>query len=300
MKAFAILLSVLIGAAAAPAAAALNVFACEPEWAALAEELGGEALSISTATTAHQDPHRIEPRPSLIAKLRRADLLVCTGAGLEAGWLPVLLRRAGNAKVQPGRPGYFEAAGFVERLGVPAVLDRSLGDIHAGGNPHVHVDPRRVATIARHLAERLVEIDADNAARYRAGHRDFARRWTEALARWETEAASLRGMRVVAHHRDWVYLYDWLGLEHAGTLEPKPGIPPGAAHLAALKRDLAGDPPRAVIRTPYQDSRPSEWLSRETGAKAIVLPYTVGGTPAAEDLFALFDDTIARLREAAP
>ncbi|MFP5349242.1 MAG: metal ABC transporter substrate-binding protein [Gammaproteobacteria bacterium] len=280
---------------AASAHAALTIFACEPEWAALAAELGGDKVQVYSATTAKQDPHRIEPRPSLIAKLRRADLMVCTGADLEAGWAPMLLRQAANPKVRPGQPGYFEAAAQVQRLDVPARVDRAAGDVHAGGNPHVHTDPRRIAVIAERLAERLAQLDAANATHYRARHADFAARWTKALATWQARAASLRGVRVVAHHKDWVYLYDWLGLVAAGTLEPKPGVPPSAAHLAALKAELARAPARAIVRTPYQDPRPGEWLAQQTGTPLVVLPYTVGGSARATDLFGLVDDTLDRL-----
>ncbi len=278
-----------------PAHAVLNVFACEPEWAALATELGGDKLQAFSATTAKQDPHRIEPRPSLIAKLRRADLMICTGAELEAGWAPMLLRQAANPRVQPGQPGHFEAAAQVQRLDVPARVDRAAGDVHAGGNPHVHTDPRRIATIAARLAERLAQIDVANAAHYRARHADFAQRWTQAIAAWEARAAPLRGARIVAHHKDWMYLFDWLGLIAAGTLEPKPGVPPGAVHLAALKSELARLPARALVRTPYQDPRPSEWLAQQTGIPPVVLPYTIGGSERATDLFRLFDDTLDRL-----
>ncbi len=278
-----------------PAHAVLNVFACEPEWAALATELGGDKLQAFSATTAKQDPHRIEPRPSLIAKLRRADLMICTGAELEAGWAPMLLRQAANPRVQPGQPGHFEAAAQVQRLDVPARVDRAAGDVHASGNPHVHTDPRRIATIAARLAERLAQIDVANAAHYRARHADFAQRWTQAIAAWEARAAPLRGARIVAHHKDWMYLFDWLGLIAAGTLEPKPGVPPGAVHLAALKSELARLPARALVRTPYQDPRPSEWLAQQTGIPPVVLPYTIGGSERATDLFRLFDDTLDRL-----
>ena len=169
---------------AAPAArAALNVLACEPEWMALTQELAGDLAEVSTATTARQDPHRIQARPSLLAKARRADLLVCSGAELESGWLPLLHREAGNGRIQPGQPGYFEAARFVRLIDRPAVLDRAMGDIHAAGNPHLHLDPRNVARVADALAKRLSEMDAVNAARYAERHADFQQRWTTAMAR---------------------------------------------------------------------------------------------------------------------
>lgn len=300
MKALNTLLASFLFLAAFPSHAQLRVFACEPEWAALAQELGGDKVSTLSATTPLQDPHHTEARPSLIARLRQADLAICTGAELEIGWLPaLLLRQAGNGKVQPGQAGYFEAASDVERLEIPVVLDRSLGDIHAGGNPHIHTDPRRIAIVADRLAERLAAIDPGNAGLYAQRHHAFAQRWRQAIEDWNARAAPLRGMRAVAHHRDWIYLYDWLGMKDAGTLEAKPGIPPTVAHLAELKAALAREPARVVLRTPYQDPRPSQWIVREAGLRAVMLPYTVGGTPEATDLFALFDETLRLLLEAA-
>lgn len=142
---------------ATPTMAALNIFACEPEWASLANELGGERVKTYSATTAYQDPHHIEARPSLIAKVRRADLLVCSGADLEVGWLPLLQRQASNAKVLPNSLGYFEASSMVERLDIPVKVERSMGDVHAAGNPHVHLDPRRIQIIAKHYSSVLLK-----------------------------------------------------------------------------------------------------------------------------------------------
>lgn len=289
----------LSGLTAVPAKAELKIFACEPEWAALVQELGGDNVSVFSATTAMQDPHHIEARPSLIARLRQADLVVCTGAELESGWMPMLLRQAGNATVQPGQPGFFEAAAFVERLDVPEQIDRAMGDIHASGNPHIHTDPRRIAIVAQRLGERLAQLDRANASVYLARREDFSRRWQQALQAWSKRAELLKGVRVVSHHKNWVYLYDWLGLIDAGTLEAKPGIPPSTARVATLKRYLGKSPARMVLRTPFEDPRPSEWIARAARLNAAMLPYTVGGTPQAKDLYTLFDDTIARLLEAA-
>jgi zinc/manganese transport system substrate-binding protein len=293
-----IFLAVLGALSMAPAQAALKVFACEPEWAALAQELGGAQVSTASATTALQDPHHIEARPSLIAKTRQADLLVCTGAGLEAGWLPPLLRTAGNARVQPGQPGYFEAASAVPLLEVQTRADRAEGDVHPEGNPHLHLDARNFARVAGQLAARLKLLDPANAAYYGARHADFAQRWQTALARWEREAAPLKGMPVVYHHRSWVYLAHWLGLKEVNVLEPKPGLPPTAAHLTQLLVQLKTQPARAIVRSAYEDGRADAWLSERAQIPALVLPYTVGAE-GADDLFKLFDITIARLKEAA-
>lgn len=279
---------------AAPAMADLKAFACEPEWAALLKELGGDHITVTTATTAEQDPHYIQARPSLIARLRTADIAVCTGAELEIGWMPLLLRSAANPRVQPGGPGYFEAAAQVERLEIPERVDRAAGDVHPAGNPHVQLDPRRIAKIADALSERLAEVDATQADTYRKRNADFQKRWQEAIKRWEARATPLRGVGFVTFHKDQVYLFDWLGLKLVGTLEPLPGLPPTASHMTSLVI-VAKQSARAITRNPYQDPRPAEWLATRTGLPAIVMPYTVGGSPAATDLFGLFDDTITRL-----
>ena len=279
-----------------PAAqAALNVFACEPEWGALAKELMGAKGSVYVATTALQDPHRIEARPSLIARARSADLLVCTGADLESGWLPLLQTQSGNARIQNGQPGFFEAARQVALLEVPQRLDRALGDVHAQGNPHVHLDPRNIARVAQALAERMAGIDAGEAAHYRVRAKEFLERWEAARQRWEKDAAPLKGLTIVVYHRDLTYLVNWLGLREAGSLEPKPGLPPSGAYLTELVAKLAREPARAIVRGAYNDPRAAEWLSERTKIPVVVLPYTVGGTDRAKDLFGLYDDTLARL-----
>jgi zinc/manganese transport system substrate-binding protein len=289
------LLAGLILVAAGPAAAALNIFACTPEWASLAKELAGGKASIYAATTARQDPHRVEARPSLIARARSADLVVCTGAELEAGWLPLVQAQSGNARIQAGQPGYFEAAAASRLIERPVRLDRSLGDIHAAGNPHLHLDPRNIARVAAALAERMAELDAPNAPHYRSGASAFLSRWLEATARWEMQAAPLKGMPVVVHHRDLSYLVDWLGMREVGALEPKPGLPPSTAHLSELLERLRQTPAKAVVRSAYSDPRPAEWLAQRAGIAAVALPYTVGGSEPAKDLFGLYDDTLARL-----
>lgn len=278
-----------------PAQAALNLFACEPEWAALAQELGGDRLSIYTATTAQQDPHRIEARPSLIARMRSADLVVCTGSDLESGWLPLLLTQSGNGKVRAGGDGYFEASQFVAKLEVPKVLDRSLGDVHPGGNPHIQTDARNIAGVAEALAARLAKVDAANAAFYATRSRDFLERWRAALARWEKEAQPLKGARVIVYHREYSYLINWLGLKEAGSLEPRPGLPPTPGHLAELLGVVQREPARWILYSPYNDPRAALFLSERGKIPALMLPFTVGGSDRAKDLFSLYDDTIARL-----
>lgn len=292
------LLATALTVVALPAHAALRVLACEPEWGALAHELGGSLVEVSVATTALQDPHRIQARPSLIARARNADLVVCTGADLEVGWLPLLLQQSGNAKVQPGQPGHFAAADFVRKLDVPGQLDRAQGDVHAAGNPHIQTDPRNIAQVAAALGARLRQLDPAHAGEYARAQADFAQRWQQATARWAALAAPLKGALVASQHKAFVYLYDWLGMTEVAVLEPKPGVEPSAAHLQGVVSALKGKPVRMVLYAAYQDPRPSDWLSKNAGIPAVKIPFTVGGTDGAKDLFGLFDDTLARLLDA--
>ena len=290
----------LLAWVALPVWAALNVFATVPEWGALAKEIGGDKLNIYVATTALQDPHRIEARPSLLAQARRAQLLLATGAELEVGWLPLVVRDSGNAAIQNGRPGYFEAARFVAMRDVPVVLDRAHGDVHAAGNPHIHLDPRNILKVGLGLTARLAEIDPTNAEAYRANFKAFADKWQLAMTRWDKDAGSLRGVPVLSHHTSFVYLAAWLGLKEVGMLEPKPGVEPTSGHLSALIEQQASSPARLVLRAAYQSEGPSQWIAKKAGIPAVTLPFTVGGTTGAGDLFGLFDDSIQRLLQAKP
>lgn len=275
--------------------AGLKAFACEPEWAALLKELAGERVTVTVATTALQDPHAIQARPSLISGVRQAGLVICTGADLEVGWLPVLLERGANPQVQPGQPGYFEASSFVTMLDLPGSIDRSAGDVHPLGNPHVQTDPRNIARVARGLSQRLIQLDSANKADYQRRYEDFSARWQQALTRWQQQAAPLKGVVVVSQHKSWAYLLNWLGMREVVTLEPKPGIPPSAAHLATVLRTLEQQPARMILRAAYQDGRSSRWLNERTRIPIVTLPYTVGAEVGAADLFALYEQTLSRM-----
>jgi len=286
--------ALLLFCLATPAAQALEVFACEPEWGSLVHELAGDAVHVDVGTSALQDVHVIEAKPSLIAKVRRADLIVCSGADLEIGWLPQLIRQAGNPKVASGA-GYFLASDQITTLEKPTSLDRSEGDIHAQGNPHFQLDPYRVLAIAKALAARLSQLDPAHAADFQKRLEDFSTRWQAAIKTWEAKAAPLKGRKVVVHHMSWIYLLQWLGMEQIGALEPKPGVPPTSGHLASLVELTKNAHALAILRAAYQDPKPGDWLSEQTGVPAVTLPFTVGGDDKAKDLFGLFDSTIDKL-----
>jgi len=275
--------------------AQVRVFACEPEWKALAEALGGDHVKAFSATTAFQDPHHIEARPSLIAKTRRADLMVCTGAELEVGWLPLLLRQSGNAKVQEGQAGYFLAASQVKRIEIPTETDRSKGDVHASGNPHVYWDPYRLLTIAKALSQRLQKIDPSNSAYYQQRLTQFTSIWQSQTKKWEAQTAKLRGKKAIVYHKNWSYLLKWLNIDTVADLEPVPGIPPTSAHLARLLSKVRSNKPDFILVANYQDDKGAQWLSQKSGIPVLSLPFTVGANKQTKDLQTLYSQVLAKL-----
>lgn len=291
-------IALLIFLAGGQAVATVRILATTADWGALATELGGDRVNVYVATTALQDVHRVDARPSLVARARTADLVIANGAELEIGWLPILLQEAGNPRIQPGLPGYFEAAAQLRLLELPSSLDRALGDIHPQGNPHLQLDPNNISVIAKALTARLAIVDAANADYYRQRGSDFDARWTQAIARWEQQAAPLRGLPVVVMHRDQVYLCHWLGLREVAAIEPKPGVPPSARYLGQLVAKLTESPPRLILLNAYNSPKAANWLSERIHVPVVTLPFSVGGTAEAEDLFGLFDDTINRLQGA--
>lgn len=297
MKYLIVFLGVLLLPAVAQAK--VHVFACEPEWGALAEEIGRDLVEVHVATTAHQDVHHIRAKPSLLAAMRKAELVFCSGAALESGWLPILLKKAGGPDVQPETQGWLMASDYVEKLEVMEHADRSMGHVHPEGNPHVHLDPHHVALIAEALYERLYFLDPDHAEAYRAQLESFKTRWQALTAQWDAKAAPLKGRKVVVYHNVWAYLLEWLGMDVAVSLEPKPGIPPSASHLETVLKEVQGQDILAILVAPYENDTAAVWLAERTGLPVLKLPYTIGGSERAQDLPSLYDETIALLVEAA-
>lgn len=276
-KTFGFLLATIMVASSSISFAAIKVLACEPEWAALAKQIGGSHVEVKSATTAFQDPHHIQARPSLISKARQADVLVCSGAELEIGWLPVLLKKSGNPKIQDNAIGHIMAAEHVELLGKLENVSRSMGDVHAEGNPHVHLDPQRMLLIAEVLTERLAKIDSKNAESYKKNHNAFKSEITTMLERMHALIQSLNNKQWVVHHNNWLYLNEWLGLEQVATLEPKPGVPPTAKHLASLVADLKKVPVGVIAYGSYQPKKAAHWLGKKTNISVLAMPYTIDG-----------------------
>ncbi len=289
----------LIGLVILPnvANAKVNIFACEPEWGALAGEIGGDLVNITVATTARQDVHHIRAKPSLLADMRKADLVFCSGASLESGWLPILLKKAGGPDVQQETIGWLMATDYVEKIGVMDHADRSMGHVHPEGNPHVHLDPRNILVIAEMLAERLYLIDRQNLESYENNLERFKLQWASLISSWESQAQELKGGKVVVYHNAWAYLLKWLGMDIVATLEPKPGIPPTASHLEKVLQSLKGQDVLGILVAPYEDEDPAKWLSSKTGIPVLSLPFTVGGSNTANSLSAVFEETIGKLKD---
>ncbi len=276
--------------------AQLNIFACEPEYAALAQELAPNA-KIYSATTAMQDPHQVQARPSLIAKMRQADLVICAGADLEIGWLPMLQMKAANSQVRSTDKGLFFAAEQVQTLDQMTNVDRSMGDVHNLGNPHVHFSPERILVIAKALSQKLIQLDAQQSQRYQQQFANFSERWQLAMAKWQVIANNLTGMKVIAYHSSFRYLFDFAGIEQVADLEPKPGLPPTSGHLSGLlKRAKQGDI-SAIVVASYQNERGANWLAEKANLPVIVLPLSVGGNEQSDNLFSLYDSTLALLSQ---
>lgn len=282
-------------------AAAQTVFACEPEWAALVRTLLPGAR-VHVATHAGQNPHHVEARPSLIAQLRAADAVVCTGADLESGWLPALQQRAGNPRAREP----FFAADHVALIDArPGALATPWsGDVHTRGNPHLHADPARLAAVAAALAQWLGTAFPARQPEIARRHEAFAARWQAAIAAWQAHAASLRGLRVAAQHTTFAYLWRWLGVEQVADLEPQPGMAPTPGHLQRVREALRAAPPAAVVVASYQDPRPARWLVDQLAGgrpppPLLQLPATVAEDADADALAAWFDGLLAALLQAA-
>lgn len=278
-----------------PAFAKVNIFACAPEWGALAQEIGGDKVDVYTASKANQDIHHMRAKPSLIAAMRKADLVICSGASLEIGWLPILLQKAGKLDVQEGNVGSIMAADYVPLLEVMQNVDRSMGHVHPEGNPHIHLDPNNILLVSKVISERLSEIDFSNERFYDENQREFSKRWTQSIVQWEKQASGLKGENIVVYHKSWTYLLHWLGINSVASLEPKPGIPPTASHLEKVLKDIQGKNVRGILVAPFESAKAATWLSEKSGIPIINMPFTVGGNNHAKDLKSLFDDTITRL-----
>jgi ABC-type Zn uptake system ZnuABC Zn-binding protein ZnuA len=277
----------------------LNVVTSTTDLATLAQEVGGDRITVDAIAKGYQDPHFVEAKPSFLLKLRNADLLVSVGLQLEMGWLPPLITQSGNPRIQPGARGYLEAAQFAQVLDIPTgPVTRAEGDVHPMGNPHLWLDPDNGRRIAQGIANKLAEMQPGDAAYFRERLQDFEQRLTAAQKRWEEQMRPFRGRKVVTYHRSWPNFAKYFGLEVVGYVEPRPGIPPGPRHTLELIHLMKRDQVKVLIVEPYFDLKTPDSVARETGAKLVVLLPSVGGEKGVTDYFKLFDYDVALLASA--
>ena len=278
------------------AQAKLTIVTTTEDIGSIVRAVGGTHVEVTSLTRGTQDAHFVEARPSMIRQLARADLFMVVGADLEIGWLQPLLETARNAHVQPGTPGYLDLSTTVELLEKPAgPVSRAQGDVHAAGNPHYWLDPRNGVRLAKAIAARLNELDPRHAEVFRANLAAFERRLGERLTQWQAQLAPLKGKPVFAYHKSFVYLAHAFGFHIVGEIEPKPGIPPNAAHLQQLIRQIGTQKIGLLIMEPYYERRSADYLRDQTGIRIAVLPNSTGGVPGADDYFGLFDVIVRAL-----
>ena len=267
-----VLVLVLVLAPARAALAKLNVVATVPDLAALAREAGGDGVQVTALLLPTQDPHFADARPHLALQLNRAKLVLVVGLGLEAGWLPVLLGGARNPAVQSGSDGYLDASTVATLKEVPrARVDRSMGDIHPGGNPHYLADPENAVRVVRAIAARLAKLDAARAATYRANAERFVTSLRGAQRRWAAELAPYARTPIVAYHRSWIYFAEAMGLRIVEHLEPKPGIPPSAAHVLRVVQLMRASKVPLIVQEEYYPDRTAALVAQKAGARLVVL-----------------------------
>lgn len=255
------------------AAAKVNVVATVPDLAALAREVGGDKVSVTALSLPTQDPHFVDAKPRLMLKLNQADVLIAVGLELELGWLPTLQNGARNGKILASGGGYLDCSRHVRILEQPrAPIDRSMGDIHPGGNPHYLFDPRQAASCAKAIAAKFAEVDRANAAAYVANLRKFLERLEQARAGWEKRMAPFKGKPVIVFHRSWNYLLEWLGLESVAELEPKPGIPPTPSHVAAVLAAGRTHKVRCVIQESFYPDKTGRLVAKKLEGQLVSLP----------------------------
>jgi len=284
---------------ASGSAAAMDIVATTEDLASLAREIGGDRVAVEAIARGYQDPHFVEPKPSFILKLMRADLLIVVGRDLESGWLPALVQQSRNARIQPGARGYLDASLTARILEIPTgTITRAMGDVHALGNPHYWLEPGNGRRIAQAILKALAEHQPGDAEYFNARYLDFDRRLSEAERRWDAIMAPYKGTKIVTYHRSWPNFAERFGLVVVGYVEPRPGIPPSPAHTVELIQEMRRQEVKIILVDPYFDLRLPEAIGRQAGARVLVLSPSVGGASDATDYFKLLDHNLLALASA--
>jgi zinc/manganese transport system substrate-binding protein len=292
-----IVLTIFLFISAKDASAKIRVVSSLPDFAAIAKEVGGDKVEVTSLAKGYQDPHFVDGKPSFILDLNKADLLIHDGLELEIGWLPPLVTGARNSKILPHNIGNLDCSTLILNiLEIPTTkIDRSMGDIHPGGNPHYMTDPRNGILVARGIAERLKEIDPKNGSYYDERLADFTRRLSAKIKEWDEKLAPYKGTQIVTYHKSWDYFIDWAGFEEVGNVEPKPGIPPSPSYVAELIGNIQKMNVKLVIAESYYPQKVSALIAQKAGATLLTLPSEVGGRDGVNTYFDLFDTIVGEI-----
>ncbi len=288
----------LILKGAAIQAAPLRVVATTPDLASIAQSIGGERVEVQSLARGVQNAHFVEPKPSLIVKLMKADLFIQTGLEFEIGWAPPLIQGSRNARIRPGAAGFLDASAAVAPIDIPVNPTRAMGDVHPGGNPHYMADPENARLVARMIAGKLSELSPGSSGDFDANLKAFEAALDAKLKAWEGAMRAHKGTKFVGYHKDMAYFAKRFGLEPVGEVEPKPGIPPTAGHTAKLMETMKAGGVKLILTSPWYESRTPERIAKDTGAKVVVMTLFPGGAPAAKDYLAAVDYNIAMIVEA--
>jgi zinc/manganese transport system substrate-binding protein len=279
----------------APSYPRINVVTTYPYLADIAKHVGKDKISVAALARGDYNPHVIIPKPSFIAKVRNADLLIINGAQLEIGWLPPIMRQANNADVQPGENGFLDISVFIKLIEIPSSISRDQGDVHPEGNPHFYLDPENIPLIASAITDRLCKIDPANAPEYTANNKEFAELWNRKYVKWKEDMKPLQGARVIEYHKVFDYFLLRFGIQIAGTVEPLPGIPPTTRHIGEIEKIIKNEKIAFLLQDVYNPRDASIHLSDKMGIKMVIIPHDVDAVDEARDIFSLFDEIVGRL-----
>jgi zinc/manganese transport system substrate-binding protein len=263
----------------------------------IVQRIGKDRVDLVVLARGDYNPHIIIPKPSFIAKMRRADLLVINGGQLEIGWLPQIIKQANNSAVQPGERGFLDLSMHVHLIDVPTSVSRELGDVHPEGNPHFFLDPDNIPAIAKAITERLSELDPNNQTYYETNQKEFTSLWQQQMKMWEEKLKPYKGEKIIEYHKIFDYFLHRFGFVIAGTIEPLPGIPPTTKHIADIEKLIEREHVKLLFQDVYNPQDASSYLAKRLNIKLIVLPHDVGAVKEADDVFSVFHEIIRRITQ---
>ncbi|MCK5221859.1 MAG: zinc ABC transporter substrate-binding protein [Candidatus Aminicenantes bacterium] len=292
-----ILIIVFIGLLSLTSAidAKLRVLASYNYIADLVEKIGGDNVKVTPLAKGYKDPHYVTPRPSFIAKMRKADLLIINGGQLEIGWIPPILKKANNPRVNPGNKGFLDLFSFIEGIDIPKEISRAHGDVHPDGNPHFHLDPENILIISGVIRDKLIDLDLSHKELFIKRHKEFTELWQKKMIDWGKTLEKFSGKNVVQYHKNFDYFLKRFNMKQLGTLEPVPGIPPSTRHILEMIEIINNKGAEFIIHDVYHMKKPSRFVNRKTGVKLVILPHDVGSVDEATDIVSLFDEIVRRL-----